>query len=59
MLRESSIAEDYWKQVIDEIKQQDATMFGEKYHQINSSSFESSDFDSKDDEYGNYIYSSI
>ncbi len=38
MLRESSIAEDYWKQVIDKIKKQEAKMVEEQNDSINSSS---------------------
>jgi hypothetical protein len=36
MLRESSIAEDYWKQVIDEIKQQEAKIAEEQNDKVNS-----------------------
>ncbi|CAF1186544.1 unnamed protein product [Rotaria sp. Silwood1] len=35
MLRERSIAEDYWKQVIDEIKQQEARVVEEQNNNIN------------------------
>ncbi len=37
MLRESSIAEDYWKQIIEEIKQLEAKMVEEQNEKINSS----------------------
>ena len=37
MLRENSIAEDYWKQIIDEIKQLEAKMVEEQNDKINSS----------------------
>jgi hypothetical protein len=37
MLRESSIAEDYWKQIIEEIKQLEAEMVEEQNEKINSS----------------------
>ncbi len=35
MLRESSIAEDYWKQIIDKIKEQEAKMVEEQNDSIN------------------------
>jgi hypothetical protein len=38
MLREMSIAEDYWKQVIGKIRQQEAKMVEDQNHSMNSSS---------------------
>jgi hypothetical protein len=41
MLRESSIAEDYWKHIINEIKQQEAKMAEEQTDKIKSSVIDS------------------
>lgn len=41
ILRESSIAEDHWKQVIDKIKQHETKMTEEQNAKVNSSVFDS------------------
>jgi tetrahydromethanopterin S-methyltransferase subunit G len=41
MLRESSIAEDYWKHIIEEIKRLEAKMIEEQNEKINSSVIDS------------------
>jgi len=41
MLRESSIAEDYWKHIIGDIKQLEAKMVEEQNEKINSSVIDS------------------